>query len=454
MQTMNIIRTLGNHLALPALAACAVAGLAFSPSAFGVLVAPTGATASSYFGERSPLRTIDGSGMSPAGPVTVTSTASSRPDEPFTMWLTDGGTVAAGSWITFDMGSVMTFNGFHLWNYNENAENPEYYTLSGIQEAEVYYGHSPLDGSFTGTLAQSYSFTKATGEDTYAGVDYLFTTPVTGRYIQIKVLSHFVGGEPDYVGISEIRFDRAVFPVASANSTDWNNPNTWTPAAVPTADSVVTVNAHAVTINSAQSTTPANCYSLTISGVGGSVTATGQSLTVGGDLNTTSGALTLDGTSTLSVVTANTSASLKGLTVGSGTILNITGELTVDASKDLTGATLNTPKVTLTGGSTLTVGALNTPKVILAGGSTLTVGALNVPGAGYLTGTGTVAGAVAVASGGKVSPGSDTTIATIATNSLSLASDSLLTINAASTSSNDQITVGTSGGLTEGGLQQ
>jgi hypothetical protein len=25
------------------------------------------------------------------------------------------------------------------------------------------YGHSPLDGSFTGTLAQSYSFTKATG---------------------------------------------------------------------------------------------------------------------------------------------------------------------------------------------------------------------------------------------------------------------------------------------------
>ena len=396
-------------------------------------MAPTGATASSYFGERSPLRTIDGSGMSPAGPVTVTSTASSRPDEPFTMWLTDGGTVAAGSWITFDMGSVMTFNGFHLWNYNENAENPEYYTLSGIQEAEVYYGNSPLDGSFTGTLAQSYSFTKATGEDTYAGADYLFTTPVTGRYIQIKVLSHFVGGEPDYVGISEIRFDRAVFPVASANSTDWNNPNTWTPAAVPTADSVVTVNAHAVTINSAQSTTPANCYSLTISGVGGSVTATGQSLTVGGDLNTTSGALTLDGTSTLSVVTANTSASLKGLTVGSGTILNITGELTVDASKDLTGATLSTPKVTL------------------AGGSTLTIGALDVPDAGSLTGTGSVASTVTVASGGKIAPGTDATISTITASGLSLDGGSLLTINAASDSNHDQITVGTSGGLTING---
>ena len=240
-------------------------------------------------------------------------------------------------------------------------------------------------------------------------------------------------------------------PTAAVASTDWNLTTTWDTQKVPDQATPVTVNTYAVTIDSAQSTTPAICNSLTIMGTGGSVTATGQSLTVGGDLNTTSGALTLNGTSTLNIAKANTSASLKGLTVGLGTILNITGELTVDASKDLTGATLNTPKVTLTGGSTLTVGALNTPKVILAGGSTLTVGALNVPGAGYLTGTGTVAGAVAVASGGKVSPGSDTTIATIATNSLSLASDSLLTINAASTSSNDQITVGTSGGLTING---
>ncbi|MCX6866234.1 MAG: discoidin domain-containing protein, partial [Verrucomicrobia bacterium] len=162
--------------------------------------------------------------MSPAGAVTVTSTASNRPDEPFTMWSTDNLTVAAGSWITFDMGSVKTFNGFHLWNYNEDTGNPDYYTLSGIQNAEVYYSNSPLDGSFTGTLAQSYSFTRATGLDTYAGEDYTFTTPVTGRYIQIKVLSHFEGGETDYVGISEIRFDRALFPVASANSTDWNIP--------------------------------------------------------------------------------------------------------------------------------------------------------------------------------------------------------------------------------------
>jgi autotransporter-associated beta strand protein len=225
-------------------------------------------------------------------------------------------------------------------------------------------------------------------------------------------------------------------PVASAASADWNITTTWDTLTVPTATSAVTVT-HAVTIDSAVSTTPANCYSLALSG-GGSVAATNQSLTVAsplsGALNTTGGGtLALDVTSTLTIPNATTSASLVNLTVGSGTILNVTGELTVDATKDLTGAILNTPKVTL------------------AGGSTLTVGALNVPSAGYLTGTGTVAGAVAVAGGGKVAPGTDTTIATLATNSLSLANGSLLTINADSTSNNDQITVSTSDSLTING---
>jgi hypothetical protein len=224
--------------------------------------------------------------------------------------------------------------------------------------------------------------------------------------------------------------------VASAASTDWNIAGTWNPDAVPTATSAVTVNPHAVTIDFAQSPTPANCYSLTLSGTS-SVTATNQSLTVAsplsGALDTTGGALTLDATSTLTIPKATTSASLAGLTVASGTTLNITGELTVDANKDLTGAILNTPKLTLAGGT-------------LTKSDGLTIGS-----GGLISGTGTVVGAVAVASGGKVSPGSDTTIATIATNSLSLASDSLLTLNAASTLSNDQITVGTSGGLTING---
>ncbi|MCX6878181.1 MAG: hypothetical protein NTW21_30875, partial [Verrucomicrobia bacterium] len=226
-------------------------------------------------------------------------------------------------------------------------------------------------------------------------------------------------------------------PITAAASTDWHLPATWTPATVPTSITPVIVDStHAVTITTAT----ADCLSLTLGG-SGSVTATGQTLTIASPdisaLNTPAGTLlALDATSTLNIAKANTSASLNGLTVSAGspgTILNITGELTVDASKDLTGATLNTPKVTL------------------AGGSTLTIGTLNVPGGGSLTGTGTLAGTVTVAGGGMVGPGTASTISTIGTSGLTLANGSLLTINAASTSDNDQINVSTSAGLTING---
>jgi autotransporter-associated beta strand protein len=220
-------------------------------------------------------------------------------------------------------------------------------------------------------------------------------------------------------------------PSTSLASGDWHTPGTWDPSGVPTSANPVVVNAHAITITSAA----ANCNTLTISG-SGSVSSTGQILNIANTgisaLNTTNGTLILDASSTLNIAKANTSASLAGLTVVSGTILNITNELTVDASKDITGATLNAPKVTLAGG-------------------TLTIGAVTVPSGGLISGTGTVAGAVTVASGGKVNPGSDTTIDTITASSLTLDSGSSLTLNAASTSSNDQITVSTGGGLTING---
>jgi uncharacterized repeat protein (TIGR02543 family) len=255
-------------------------------------------------------------------------------------------------------------------------------------------------------------------------------TGANGDVFNIEATAN-TGGEADLIIVA---LDRARFPVVSAASTDWNIASTWSPAAVPTADSEVTVNTHAVTIDSAQSTTPANCYSLTITG-SGSVVATGQSLTVEGDLNTTGGMLALDATSILNIANANTSASLANLTYSTGTTLNVTNELTVDSIKDLSGATLNTPRV------------------ILAGGTLTKSDGLGIGSGKLIGGNGTVASTVTVASGGRVSPGTDATIATIATNSLSLASGSLLTINAASTSSNsnDQITVGTGGGLTING---
>jgi hypothetical protein len=216
--------------------------------------------------------------------------------------------------------------------------------------------------------------------------------------------------------------------VASGN---WHTTTTWDKLQIPGVETPVIVNTHAITITSAA----ANCNTLTLGG-GGSVSASGRSLTVANPtinaLNTTGGTLALNATSTLNITKTNTSIGLAGLTVASGTVLNITGELTVDSGKNLSGATLNTPKLTLAGG-------------------TLTIGALNVPDTGYLAGNGTVVGAVSVASGGMISPGSDTTISAITASSLTLDSGSTLTLNAASTSSIDQITVSTGGGLTING---
>jgi autotransporter-associated beta strand protein len=216
----------------------------------------------------------------------------------------------------------------------------------------------------------------------------------------------------------------------SAASGNWHTPATWTPAAVPTSTSPVIVNnSYAVTITTAA----AECNSLSVTG-SGSVSSTGRALTVSGTaidaMNTTGCTLALNATSTLNIAKANTSASLAGLTVGSGTILNVTSELTVDVSKNLSGATLNTPKVTLAGG-------------------TLTIGAVTVPSGGLISGTGAVAGAVTVAGGGKVSPGAS--VGSFSVDGLTLSAGSLLNFEFNTAPANDQITVNTSGGLTING---
>ncbi|MCX6880163.1 MAG: autotransporter-associated beta strand repeat-containing protein [Verrucomicrobia bacterium] len=219
----------------------------------------------------------------------------------------------------------------------------------------------------------------------------------------------------------------------SASNGDWHTEATWSPAIVPTVTSPVIINGHAITI----ATAAANCNSLTLSS-SGSVAASGQSLTVANSaieaLNTTGGILSLDGASTLNLAKANTSASFAGLAVAPGTVLNVTGELTVDANKNLSGATLTTPKLTL------------------AGGTLTKSDGLSIGSGGLFSGYGTVVGTVAVASGGKTSPGTDSTIDTISTSGLTLDSGSLLTLNADHPASLDQIAVGVGGLSIEGGV--
>ncbi|MCX6878074.1 MAG: autotransporter-associated beta strand repeat-containing protein [Verrucomicrobia bacterium] len=164
-----------------------------------LLVKPTAATAESYYSpdNRSPGTTINGSGMTPGNPVTTSSTCGNQPGS--NMWLSNGHTP---TWITFDLGSVQTVTGFHLWNYNETGTNE---IKRGINSASLYMQDSLTGGAGVGTKIQDMTFRQANASTSYTGADYTFDSPVTAQYIEIYANSNFPGAD-GYTGISEIRF--------------------------------------------------------------------------------------------------------------------------------------------------------------------------------------------------------------------------------------------------------
>jgi autotransporter-associated beta strand protein len=209
MKTRNMQKSMKcSALGLGAAAMMGVVGVVQNVCA-DEFITPVAATAQSYypFDGRTPSNAINGSGMTPNAPVRRTSTAGIAGS---TMWMSDG----TNQWITFDLGSVRTITGFHLWNYNE-VWSGNSFTMRGIRTAGVYMGNSLLaDGSpYTsagvawGTLVTNMVFAQADGSTDYTGSDYFFAAPVTCRYIQLYVTDHFASDRfGTYTGISEIGF--------------------------------------------------------------------------------------------------------------------------------------------------------------------------------------------------------------------------------------------------------
>jgi len=228
------------HLALAVTASAVFLVYGAGPVDGADLIAPVAATAQgSYFvpdnDDRRAEHAIDGSGMTPANPVTATSVCGNNPNG--FMWLSDGNT---DTWVTFDLGSVQTVAGFHLWNYNEVDGT---FTGRGIRSCRIFAGTGLLPdgtaydaaGAAWGTLVGEMAFAQATGSASYAGEDYRFTTPVTTRYLQFLVASNF-GTSDGYTGIAEIRF----FPPASIISFGANIAGS-TAAISPVADNAATI---------------------------------------------------------------------------------------------------------------------------------------------------------------------------------------------------------------------
>jgi autotransporter-associated beta strand protein len=163
-----------------------------------------GVTELDHYSSRVCTNLVNGTGMTPNTPVRMSSTCTNAQ---VTMWLS--AKYSTNTWVTFDFGSVQTLTGFHLWNFNEGGANM---ANRGIKTAGIYTNSTGLAsgslysaaGPNWGGLVTNMSFAKASGLNSYAGSDYMFSSPVSTRYVQIYVTTNW--GDAEYTGLSEIRF--------------------------------------------------------------------------------------------------------------------------------------------------------------------------------------------------------------------------------------------------------
>ena len=356
------------------------------------------------------IHAIDGTGMSATASPAATTT-STIPGG--TMWLSNN---TSQTWITFDLGSVQTLTGFHLWNYNESTSGL-FARARGIKTAGVYVGSSLLAGGSSyasagpawGTLAQNITLNAANGLSTYAGNDYSFASPVTTRYIQLYVTGNFAGSN-SYTGISEIGFynntgnlpSTTAVQIATGATLDLSG-NSQTVASL--ADGIggggsIINNASALpatlTLNPASGSTTfsgaisdngvANAISLVQAGAGTQVLAGNNTYT--GTTTINAGTLQIGGAGVLGggnysaaisnsgalVFSTSASQTLSGAISGGGSLSQQgSGTLTLTAANNYNGATTVSGGVLVLDHSGANLGALSATAVSIGAGGTLRI---------------------------------------------------------------------------------
>jgi hypothetical protein len=186
-----------------------VASVAAVPfSNYATVIQPVTAVATSNFGGRIDIKTVNGVGLSLPALVTTGSpvpliwpTHDNLPDNG--MWHTNN--VNPGE-IVFDLGQIYNdVRGFHVWNYNENSTNPTFYTQRGMQNVTVDFSTVSAAGPFTDPIVYSgaTAFLQADGSNTIPGEDKLLPVIAT-RWIRF-IGFRFTAAE-GYTGLSEVRF--------------------------------------------------------------------------------------------------------------------------------------------------------------------------------------------------------------------------------------------------------
>lgn len=183
----------------------------------------SGAIASDYFGDRSPMQTFDGTGLnSPADandPTAYTNTGGVNNFGQEENWLSDARTAngqppIAEQWIAYDLGSSTAIDVMNIFNFgvSTGANNAR-----GANEVSIYYR---ADGSYGGNSDDSNTTFDNTGwtllsdtnlsigsiaDDTGAlGPDAISFGGVLATNIAIDVKT--THGDENFVGLGEVQF--------------------------------------------------------------------------------------------------------------------------------------------------------------------------------------------------------------------------------------------------------
>jgi hypothetical protein len=191
-------------------------GFSLAAQAADVIIVPTNAVASTSYGSgRTPIRAIDGSGLSDTlvnttgDPVPVNWEGHNNSQSP-SMWQSAPFVNAAT--ITFSLpgtvsGQPYSITGLHIWNYNE------YYWTENAGMKDVIISYSADGTSYT--ALPSVQFATNDNSNTYTGQTIMLASalPEGTQYIKFQNTSNW--GNPNYVGLSEVRFIATAIPEPS-----------------------------------------------------------------------------------------------------------------------------------------------------------------------------------------------------------------------------------------------
>jgi hypothetical protein len=109
-------------------------------------------------------------------------------------WLSASQANVAGQAITYDLGSEVTLDRMHIWNYNQWEG-----TTRGMNNSQIEVS---TDGTIYTTVFNG-QFAQADGTPTYAGFA-LDTPDAQAKFVRITANTNW--GDANYVGLSEVKF--------------------------------------------------------------------------------------------------------------------------------------------------------------------------------------------------------------------------------------------------------